>query len=165
MIELNYNLVVMKMFKFLLIPFGVLYYLITSIRNKFYDYKLLKSNSFNVPLIGIGNLSSGGTGKTPMVEYLIRNFSKKYNTVLISRGYKRSTSGYVRATNKSNPSSIGDEPFQIFKKFKRGTENKDIIGSGLGLSIVLEAANAINATIKVKKLKGESVCAVLSLPC
>ena len=54
---------------------------------------------------------------------------------------------------------------QIFKKFKRGTENKDIIGSGLGLSIVLEAANAINATIKVKKLKGESVCAILSLPC
>ena len=54
---------------------------------------------------------------------------------------------------------------QIFKKFKRGTENKDIIGSGLGLSIVLEAANAIKATIKVKKLKGESVCAILSLPC
>ena len=50
-----------------------------------------------------------------MVEYLIRNFSKKYNTVLISRGYKRSTNGYVRATNKSNPSSIGDEPFQILK--------------------------------------------------
>ena len=118
MIELNYNLVVMKMIKFLLFPFGVLYYLITSIRNKFYDFNLLKSISFKVPLIGIGNLSSGGTGKTPMVEYLIRNFSKTYNTVLISRGYKRSTSGYVRATNKSNPSSIGDEPFQIFKKFK-----------------------------------------------
>jgi len=118
MIELNYNLVVMKMFKFLLFPFGVLYYLITSIRNKFYDFNLLTSISFKVPLIGIGNLSSGGTGKTPMVEYLIRNFSEKYNTVLISRGYKRSTSGYVRATNKSNPSSIGDEPFQIFKKFK-----------------------------------------------
>ena len=54
---------------------------------------------------------------------------------------------------------------QIFQKFKRGPENKDVIGSGLGLSIVLEAANAINATIKVKKLKGKSVCAILSLPC
>ena len=54
---------------------------------------------------------------------------------------------------------------QIFQKFKRGAENKDVIGSGLGLSIVLEAANAINATIKVKKLKGKSVCAILSLPC
>ena len=53
----------------------------------------------------------------------------------------------------------------MFQKFKRGTENKDVIGSGLGLSIVLEAANAINATIKVKKLKGKSVCAILSLPC
>ena len=118
MIELNYNLVVMKMFKFLLFPFGVLYFLVTSIRNKFYDFNLFKSFSYKVPLIGIGNLSSGGTGKTPMVEYLIRNFSKKYNTVLISRGYKRSTNGYVRANNKSNPSSIGDEPFQIFNKFK-----------------------------------------------
>ena len=54
---------------------------------------------------------------------------------------------------------------QMFQKFKRGIKNKDVIGSGLGLSIVLEAANAINATIKVKKLKGKSVCAILSLPC
>ena len=118
MIELNYNLVVMKMFKFLLFPFGILYFLVTYIRNKFYDFNLFKSISYNIPLIGIGNLSSGGTGKTPMVEYLIRNFSEKYNTVLISRGYKRSTSGYVRATKNSSSSSIGDEPFQIFNKFK-----------------------------------------------
>ena len=87
MIELNYNLVVMKMFKFLLFPFGVLYFLVTSIRNKFYDFNLFKSFSYKVPLIGIGNLSSGGTGMTPMVEYLIRNFSKKYNTVFFGEKF------------------------------------------------------------------------------
>ena len=87
-------------------------------------------------MIGIGNLSSGGTGKTPMVEYLIRIFSEKYNTVLISRGYKRSTSGYVRATKNSSSSSIGDEPFQIFNKFKNintavdSNSNADIVSSG-----------------------------------
>jgi tetraacyldisaccharide 4'-kinase len=109
----------MKMFRFLLFPFGVLYFLVTYIRNKFYDFNIFKSTSFNVPLIGIGNLSSGGTGKTPMVEYLIRKFSDKHNTVLISRGYKRSTNGYVRAFSSSSPESIGDEPFQIFKKFNK----------------------------------------------
>ena len=111
----------MKIYKFLLFPFGVLYFLVTYVRNKLYDFNVFKSVSFKIPLIGVGNLSTGGTGKTPMVEYLIRNFSKKNNTVLISRGYKRSTKGYVRANSSSTPDSIGDEPFQIFNKFKNIT--------------------------------------------
>ena len=65
------------MYKFLLFPFGVLYFLVTYIRNKLYDFNVFKSVSFKIPLIGVGNLSTGGTGKTPMVEYLIRNLSKK----------------------------------------------------------------------------------------
>ena len=111
----------MKIYKFLLFPFGVLYFLVTYIRNKLYDFNVFTSVSFKIPLIGVGNLSTGGTGKTPMVEYLIRNFSKNNNTVLISRGYKRSTNGYVRANSSSTPDSIGDEPFQIFNKFKNIT--------------------------------------------
>ena len=85
-------------------------------RNFFYDIKLFKSHSFNVPVVGVGNISSGGTGKTPFVEYLINKYSKNYNSVLISRGYKRKTKGVIVANSNSTAYEIGDEPYQFLSK-------------------------------------------------
>ena len=108
----------MTFFRKFLFPFSILYFFIISLRNILFDTGLLKSKHFDIPLIGIGNLSSGGTGKTPLVEYIFKHFAANFNLSLLSRGYKRSTSGYVKANNYSNPSSIGDEPYQILEKFK-----------------------------------------------
>ena len=94
------------------------FYLITFLRNKFYDYGILKSFSFEIPVISVGNLAVGGTGKTPMVEFLIKFFSNKYNLGVLSRGYKRKTKGFILASEKDDASSIGDEPFQYYSKFK-----------------------------------------------
>ena len=94
------------------------FYLITFLRNKFYDFGLLKSFSFEIPVISVGNLAVGGTGKTPMVEFLIRKFSRKYKIAVLSRGYKRKTRGFIVASEKDDASTIGDEPFQYYTKFK-----------------------------------------------
>ena len=94
------------------------FYLITFLRNKFYDFGLLKSFSFEIPVISVGNLAAGGTGKTPMVEFLIRKFSRKYKIAVLSRGYKRKTRGFIIASEKDDASTIGDEPFQYYTKFK-----------------------------------------------
>lgn len=102
----------------ILFPFSLIYFLITYSRNILFDLGVLQSTHFNTPLIGIGNLSSGGTGKTPLVEYIFRNFSKEFNLALLSRGYKRDGSGYFKADAKSSPSLLGDEPYQIYNKFK-----------------------------------------------
>ncbi len=101
----------------LLFPFAILYGLITSIRNYLYDKGILKSYTFEIPVIAVGNLSVGGTGKTPQIEYLIRLLSSKYKVATLSRGYKRKSEGFVLATTDSNAESLGDEPFQYFKKF------------------------------------------------
>jgi tetraacyldisaccharide 4'-kinase len=91
------------------------------IRNKLYDFKILKSHSFNLPLICIGNLSYGGTGKTPHVEYLLRLLSSHINPATLSRGYKRKSKGFVFATKDSLSSEIGDEPKQLKNKFPKIT--------------------------------------------
>lgn len=86
-------------------------------RNMLYDFKILKSNTFDISTICVGNLSYGGTGKTPLVEYLIRLLSPEKNIAILSRGYKRSTKGFVLAKNNSLSSEIGDEPKQYKIKF------------------------------------------------
>jgi tetraacyldisaccharide 4'-kinase len=101
----------------LLFPFAVLYGFITSLRNYLYDKGILKSHSFKVPLIAVGNLSVGGTGKTPQIEYLIRLLSPKYKVATLSRGYKRKSKGFVLADANANAEILGDEPFQYFQKF------------------------------------------------
>ena len=73
----------------LLFPFAMIYWLVTSIRNYLYDCGFLKSYTFEIPMIAVGNLSVGGTGKTPMIEYLIRLLSENYSVATLSRGYKR----------------------------------------------------------------------------
>lgn len=107
----------MKLVRFLLFPLAIVYDLITTIRNILFDVQVLKSTSFKIPIIIVGNLSVGGTGKTPQIEYLIRLLKDTYKVAVLSRGYKRKTSGFV-LLNKSHTSiDVGDEPLQYFKKF------------------------------------------------
>ena len=100
-----------------LFPFAILYGFITSLRNYLYDKDILKSYSFDIPVIAVGNLSVGGTGKTPQIEYLIRLLSPHYQVSTLSRGYKRKSEGFVLADERSDADTLGDEPFQYFKKF------------------------------------------------
>ena len=108
--------VMMKIRK-MLKPFSILYGEVVKIRNKMYDNGMLESTKFNVPTIVVGNLSVGGTGKSPMIEYLIRLLKEDYRVAILSRGYKRTSKGFQIATKHSTVSEIGDEPMQFFKKF------------------------------------------------
>jgi len=101
----------------ILFPIVPIYYLVTWIRNGFYEIGFFKSKSYSFPIICVGNLSTGGTGKTPMIEYLIRLLKDKYKIATLSRGYKRNTKGFYIADEKSSAAKIGDEPFQFHQKF------------------------------------------------
>jgi len=107
----------MKLFRKLLFFLTPLYYLITVVRNILYDLSFYKTTKFQVPTIGIGNLAVGGTGKSPMVEYLIDLLSKKYSIATLSRGYGRNTKSFIIANEKSTHSDIGDEPLQFYNKY------------------------------------------------
>ncbi len=90
-------------------------------RNWLFDKRLLKSSAFNFPIICVGNIAVGGTGKTPMVEYLIRLLQHDFNTATLSRGYKRKTRGFAIADHTTTALEIGDEPMQFHTKFPRVT--------------------------------------------
>jgi tetraacyldisaccharide 4'-kinase len=107
----------LKSFRILLLPFALLYWLAIAIRNRLYDANILKSTSFGLPLICVGNLSVGGTGKSPMVEYLVRLLKNEFLVATLSRGYKRKTRGYALANESSTALEIGDEPMQFHIKF------------------------------------------------
>ncbi|PKB17542.1 tetraacyldisaccharide 4'-kinase [Flavobacterium sp. 5] len=108
----------MNLLRKILFPFAVLYGFITGIRNFLFDKGFLKSYSFDLPVIAVGNLSVGGTGKTPQIEYLIRLLSGQYKVATLSRGYKRQSEGFVLANENSDAVQLGDEPFQFYQKFK-----------------------------------------------
>lgn len=108
----------MKLLRKIIFPFSYLYKIITDIRNFLYDYKLLSSSTFTTPVVAVGNLAVGGTGKTPQIEYLVRLLQPTYKIAILSRGYKRITKGFIKADAKANAKTIGDEPFQYFNKFK-----------------------------------------------
>ena len=105
------------MFKFLLYPFSAIYGLIISIRNFLYDYKIFHSTEFEIPVISIGNITVGGTGKTPHTEYLVELLRKQFIITTISRGYKRRTKGFQEVEVSSLATAVGDEPLQIKRKF------------------------------------------------
>ena len=107
----------MIILRYLLFPFSVIYGIITSIRNFLFNKGILKSYSFDIPIIAVGNLSVGGTGKTPQIEYLIRLLSTNYKIATLSRGYKRNSKGFILADSNSNAQILGDEPFQMHQKF------------------------------------------------
>src|SRR5688572_23478840 len=109
----------MILLRILLFPFSGLYLLVTEIRNKLYDRRLKPSIKFDLPVICVGNLTVGGTGKTPMIEHLIRLLHPRYKLATLSRGYGRSTKGIRIATNHDDASTLGDEPYQFYTKFSK----------------------------------------------
>lgn len=111
----------LKSFRYILFPISIVYGFIIWLRNKLFDKNILRSATFNFPLICVGNLAVGGTGKTPMAEYLIRLLEKKYKVATLSRGYKRKTTGFAIADDNTTAIDIGDEPMQLHKKFPEVT--------------------------------------------
>ena len=107
----------LRSFRFVLFPLSILYGFIIWVRNKLYDRNIFRSISFNFPIICVGNLSMGGTGKTPMVEYLVRLLKDEYQVATMSRGYKRKTKGFAIANEHTTALDIGDEPMQFYMKF------------------------------------------------
>ena len=103
--------------KVILLPCSKLYGLALYVRNKLFDYGLLTQHEFSIPVICVGNLAVGGAGKTPHTEYIIDALRLNYNIAVLSRGYKRSTKGFVLATPHSRPNDIGDEAYQMYHKF------------------------------------------------
>ena len=100
-----------------LLPLSWCYGLAVGIRNQLFEMGILKSRAFKTPIISIGNITVGGSGKTPHVEYIVKQLHDKMKVAVLSRGYKRKTKGFVLASKDSTAADIGDEPFQMKKKF------------------------------------------------
>ncbi len=139
-----------KIFYIILFPVSLVFGLVTLIRNFLYDKGLLKSKTFDIPVISVGNLSVGGTGKTPHTEFLLSLISDDFCTAMLSRGYKRKTKGFYLADKKSDANVLGDEPYQIYKKFPgiivavdenrvEGIENLRRLYNNLGVIILDDA--------------------------
>ena len=111
----------LRSFRYLLFPISLIYGGIVWCRNWLFDKHILKAASFNFPIICVGNIAVGGTGKTPMVEYLIRLLQHDFNTATLSRGYKRKTKGFAIADHTTTALEIGDEPMQFHIKFPEVT--------------------------------------------
>jgi tetraacyldisaccharide 4'-kinase len=107
----------LRSFRVLLFPFALLYWFGIAFRNFLYNKNILRPTRFGLPLICVGNLAVGGTGKSPMVEFIIENLKSRFRLATLSRGYKRKTRGYALADNQSTALDIGDEPMQFHMKF------------------------------------------------
>ncbi len=103
--------------KAVLLPLSKLYGMTISMRNNLFDWGVLKQKEFGIPILVVGNITVGGTGKTPHIEYLINILRYNYHIGFLSRGYKRKTQGFIEVTRYSTPLDIGDEPYQIYQKF------------------------------------------------
>ena len=123
----------MWLVKVLLSPFALIYWLITKLRNHLFDIGYTKSFTFDRLVIVVGNLSLGGTGKTPMVEYLVRLLNDQYNIATLSRGYGRKSQGFKIAGADDSAESIGDEPYQLYVKFR--PDVKVAVGEDRALAI------------------------------
>lgn len=107
----------MKFYQVFLLPFALLYGLTLMVRNWLFTIRLIPSTNYDLPVIVIGNLSFGGTGKTPHIEYLIRLLREQFSVATLSRGYRRSSKGFVLVSKRSAYKHVGDEPLQFAKKF------------------------------------------------
>ncbi len=107
----------MKLPPLISVPLSWLYGMVVHIRHKLFDLKILRSEEFDIPVVCIGNLTVGGTGKTPVAELLIERFSEHYRAGVLSRGYRRRTKGFVLSTPASSARTIGDEPRQMKLKY------------------------------------------------
>ncbi|MBT8318598.1 MAG: tetraacyldisaccharide 4'-kinase, partial [Gramella sp.] len=101
----------------LLFPFSLIYHGVTEVRNKLYDQNILKSRSYDLPVIAVGNLNMGGTGKSPMIEYLLKILGENHKIATLSRGYKRESKGFQLIQNTDAVSVSGDEPLQFKNKY------------------------------------------------
>lgn len=132
----------MRRLRLILLPFSILYGAIVFVRNWMFDKRYLKSTSYNFPIICVGNLSVGGTGKSPMIEYLIRLLKDDYKVATLSRGYKRKTSGFLLANENITASDIGDEPLQFYSKFKNEIQVAVEAKRTLGIETLRDLENA-----------------------
>lgn len=128
----------MNFLRFLLFPFALIYGVITSLRNGMYRVGIFKASKFSLPIISIGNLSMGGTGKTPHTEYLIRLLQDDKKVFTLSRGFGRKEYGFIQASDQSSARQIGDEPFQFYRKF----------GSRIGVAV---DANRVAGVMEICK--------------
>lgn len=131
----------------LLKPLSVLYGIGVGLRNKLFDLGIFHSHKCDLTTISVGNITVGGTGKTPHAEYLLEYLSKRVSTAYLSRGYKRSIAGFKIADEKSTASTIGDEAYQIYRKFENVTVAVD--------------GNRVNALKKLQQHKTEPKVVVL----
>ena len=111
-------------------------------RNKMFDLGILKQREFDVPVIVVGNLAVGGTGKTPHTEFIISSLRHGYHIGVLSRGYKRGTKGFVLAKRESSPQDIGDEPYQIYRKY----------GHDVTVAVCEDRCKGINETVSYTHL-------------
>ena len=111
----------MSILRKILFPLSLVFGMVVYLRNRLYDWGVLSSKSYNTPIICVGNLNVGGTGKTPMVELLISLLQTDYKVAVLSRGYKRKSKGFILANANSTAEQLGDEPFQIHSKFAQVT--------------------------------------------
>jgi tetraacyldisaccharide 4'-kinase len=107
----------MQLLQYILYPFSLVYGFVMQLRNILFDLRILPSAHFNKAVISVGNLSMGGTGKTPHIEYLIRLLSTSVSVATLSRGYGRESKGFILASSGSKVNDIGDEPLQLVSKF------------------------------------------------
>lgn len=114
---MNFNFYLLKSLRILLFPISLIYALVVKIRNFIFNKNILHSAQFNFPIICVGNLVVGGTGKSPMVELLLDILQQDYQVATLSRGYKRKTKGYLLANANTTAIDIGDEPMQFHLKF------------------------------------------------
>ncbi len=120
--NLQFNMPIrQKRFGLICFPLSVLYGIVIAIRNQLFNFHILKQTEFELPILSVGNITVGGTGKTPHVEYLVKLLHKKFKIAVLSRGYKRKTREFIIASSKSTVSEIGDEPKQIQQKFPDAT--------------------------------------------
>lgn len=130
-----------------LLPCSKIYGAATYLRNKFFEWGILKEVKFDVPVVVIGNLSAGGTGKTPHVEYVASLFESTHRVAVLSRGYKRETKGFVLADARSTPRTVGDESYQIYHKFEGRVHVAVCEDRVAGIRKLLEIDPSINLII------------------
>jgi tetraacyldisaccharide 4'-kinase len=146
----------------ILFPLSLLFGIAVWVRNRLFDFKFLRSKEFEIPVISVGNITVGGTGKTPHVEYLIRLLKDESRVAMLSRGYKRKTTGYVFGTVNSSSDDIGDEPRQIKQKFSEITVAIDA-KRVRGITKLLESEKGLEAVILDDAFQHRYVAAGLSI--
>lgn len=153
----------MSVLRILLLPFSMLYDAVTAVRNRLFDMNYKPSVRFDIPVISVGNLAVGGTGKTPMVEYIIRLLKTDYKISTLSRGYGRKTKGFKIASSTDTAATLGDEPFQLYKKFT--PEVSVVVGEDrvYAIAVLLQELENTNAVIMDDAYQHRSVIPGLNI--